>query len=179
MKISFYLPNLIQWFLAHGLKIIGIIVGAVLVNWFLKTLITNFIKDTIKAKISEETKKKRAATLISSFYGTAHFIVIIVALLAILSELGINITPILASLGVAGLAVSMAAKDIIADFISGLFILLEGQFYVGDKVKIADIEGVVQEFTLRKTIIRDSQGVLHIIPNSQIKIVAKEIPSNQ
>lgn len=174
MNLSFTLPKLLDWFLAHGVKIVGVIIGAAIINWFLKSFITNFVKNRLKERLSEETKKKRVATLISSFYGTARFIIIISALLIILSELGINVTPVLASLGVAGLAVSMAAKDIIADFISGLFILLEGQFYVGDKVKIADIEGVVQEFSLRKTIIKDSEGVLHIIPNSQIKIVAKE-----
>ena len=92
----------------------------------------------------------------------------------ILSELGINITPILASLGIVGLAVGMAAKDIIADFISGVFILLEGQYYIGDEVKIGDIEGKVKEITLRRTILKDKDNMLHFIPNSQIKIVARK-----
>jgi len=92
----------------------------------------------------------------------------------ILSELGINITPILASLGIVGLAVGMAAKDIIADFISGIFILLEGQYYIGDEVKIGDIEGKVKEITLRRTILKDKDNMLHFIPNSQIKIVARK-----
>ncbi|MDP1538616.1 MAG: mechanosensitive ion channel, partial [bacterium] len=89
-------------------------------------------------------------------------------------ELGVNIAPILAGLGLMGLAVGMAARDIISDFISGLFILLEGQYYVDDKVKISGIEGVVKEITLRRTIIRDDTGVLHSFPNSQIKLVSKK-----
>ncbi|HOE15376.1 MAG TPA: mechanosensitive ion channel [Candidatus Paceibacterota bacterium] len=92
----------------------------------------------------------------------------------ILPELGINITPILASLGIVGLAVGMAAKDIIADFISGIFILLEGQYYIGDEVNISNIEGQVQEITLRKTILKDKDNMIHIIPNSQIKIVSRK-----
>ena len=172
-KLNF-LENLWKWFLTHGIKIISILIAAAVVDWILKIIITKFIKNKIKEKISEERKKKKAATLIGTFYGTINFIIWAVAILMILSELGINITPILASLGIVGLAVGMAAKDIIADFISGIFILLEGQYYIGDEVKIGDIEGKVKEITLRRTILKDKDNMLHFIPNSQIKIVARK-----
>ncbi len=166
--------KLLEWFLAHGIKILGILIAASLVDWFLKIFITKFIQNLVKEKVSEERKKKKVATLISTFYGAINFIIWSIALLMILPELGINITPILASLGIVGLAVGMAAKDIIADFISGIFILLEGQYYIGDEVNISNIEGQVQEITLRKTILKDKDNMIHIIPNSQIKIVSRK-----
>ena len=90
----------------------------------------------------------------------------------ILPEFGVNVAPILAGVGLIGLAVGMAARDIISDFISGLFILLEDQYRVGDAVKLAGIEGTIEEITLRKTILKNSEGTRYSIPNSQIKIVA-------
>ena len=71
------------------------------------------------------------------------------------------------------LAVGMAARGIVADFIFGIFILLEGQYDIGDKVKIVGLEGIVEEITLRRTIIKDKEGAFHYIPNSQIKIVSR------
>ena len=126
---------------------------------------------------SQEVEIKRAKTLISIFGGSLKFIIWIVAFLMILPEFGINIAPILAGIGLLGLAVGMAARDIISDFISGLFILLEDQYCIGDKVKVSGIEGIVQEITLRRTILRNGEGVFYSIPNSQIKIVAKNLKS--
>ena len=123
-----------------------------------------------------ERKAKKAETLISVFEGTTNFVVWIIAVLMILPEFKIDITPILTSLGVAGLAIGMAARSVISDFISGIFIIFENQYNVGDKVKIAGIEGEVREITLRRTIIKDKNNVLHLIPNSQIKIVSKKLP---
>ncbi|MDI6883210.1 MAG: mechanosensitive ion channel [Patescibacteria group bacterium] len=169
------MKNLSVWFFSHGLKVILILIAASLVNRFLATFIKKFVKKQIKDKTSEEKRRKRAETLISVFYGTTEFIIWIVAILMILPEFGINIAPILAGLGVAGLAVGMAAREIISDFISGLFIILESQYSVGDKVKIAGIEGEVKMITLRRTIIKEGTGILHSIPNSQIKLVSKKL----
>ncbi len=173
MQIQVFFQNLIPWFLSSGIKIVFILIAAVLINRFLKIFIKKGINKHIKNRINGE-KRKRAETLISIFGGTLNFVIWIMAVLMILPELGVNIAPILAGLGLMGLAVGMAAKDIIADFISGLFILLEGQYFVGDRVKISGIEGEVKEITLRRTIIRDDTGLLHSFPNSQIKLVSKK-----
>lgn len=157
---------------AKGIKIILILSAAYLLNRFSRLFAGRIIRSRIKDKINGE-QRKRAKTLISIFDGSLKFIIWIVAVLMILPELGINVAPILASLGLAGLAIGMAAKDIISDFISGFFILLEDQYSVGDKVKISEIEGVIEKVTLRKTTIKDKSGVLYSVPNSQIKIVAK------
>lgn len=162
-----------SWFGDNGLRIIIIFIAAILVNRFSKSFLQKAIKKTTKDKLQGDGKK-RADTLVSVFGGTIKFVVWIIAVMMILPEFGVNIAPILAGVGLLGLAVGLAARDIIADFISGLFILLEDHYHIGDTVKIAGMEGVVQEITLRRTILKDAEGVLHSIPNSQIKIVTKK-----
>lgn len=173
MNYQIYLQNLIPWLLSHGIKIVLILVATFLINRFLKAFIERAVKKQIKDKV-QEAERKKAETLISIFEGTFKFIIWIVALLMILPEFGVNITPILAGVGLMGLAVGMAARGIISDFIAGLFLLLENQYNIGDKVKIAGIEGEVKEITLRRTILKDGEGVFHSIPNSQIKVVSKK-----
>lgn len=167
--------KLISLFLTKGIKILSIFVGAYFINFFIQKILKEAITKGIKNGIQEEEKKKRIETLISAFGGSLRFIIWIVAILMIVAEFGINIGPILASLGILGFAIGMAAKDTVADFISGFFILLEGQYKVGDRIKIGNIEGKVVDFNLRRTIIKDENGFLHFYPNSQIKIVARKI----
>ncbi|MCP6719053.1 MAG: mechanosensitive ion channel family protein [Patescibacteria group bacterium] len=173
MNIQTIIQNITSWFLAHGIKITLILITAFLINKFLKTFIRKAVKKQIADKMSEEGKK-RVETLISVFEGTFRFIIWIVALLMILPELGVSTAPILASIGIAGLAVGMATKDIVSDFISGLFIIMENQYDIGDKVKIAGLEGRVEEITLRRTIIKDEEGTVHSIPNSKVTLVSKK-----
>lgn len=164
----------IPWFFSHGIKITSILLSAFLINRFLQVLIEKIVKRTVEKRVDELENKKRADTLISIFGGTLNFIIWIAALLMILPEFGVNIAPILAGVGLLGLAVGMGARDIISDFISGIFILLEDQYRIGDEVKITGIEGRVSEITLRRTTIRSEDNVFHSIPNSQIKVVAKK-----
>ncbi len=173
MQIQNLLQGLMSWFLSGGIKVALILFAAFLINYFLKMLIKKGVAGYVKNKMNGE-RKKRAKTLIGVFSGALSFIIWMAAILMVLPEFGLNITPVLAGLGLAGLAVGMAARDIIADFISGLFILLESQYFVGDEVKIAGIEGEVKEITLRRTILRDKAGLLHSFPNSQIKLVSRK-----
>jgi small conductance mechanosensitive channel len=173
MNFQAFFQNLTPWLLSSGIKIVFILISALLIHWFFKVFIDKAVKKIIGEKIGE-AENKRAKTLISIFGGTAKFIIGIIAILMILPEFGVNIGALLAGVGLLGLAVGMASKEIISDFLSGFFILLENQFQVGDKVKIAGIEGEVKEITLRRTIIKDEKGLLHAIPNSQIKVVAKK-----
>ena len=173
MFIQNFLQNLIPWLLSGGVKIVVILIAVVLADRFLKTLLKRIIGKQIKNRVNGE-KRKRADTLISILSGTSSFVIWIIAILMILPEFGINIAPILAGMGLLGLAVGMAARDIISDFISGFFIILESQYQVGDKIKISGIEGEVKEITLRRTIIKDKTGLIHSVPNGQIKTVAKK-----
>jgi len=166
-------PEIAKWITSHLPKVFGIFLGAIFLNKFLKTFFKKIIRKSLQKRGGEEIKK-RSETLTITLVGTLNFIIWIVAILMILPEFGINIAPILTSLGIGGLALGMAAKDIVSDFLAGLFILLEGQYFVGDKVKILGIEGEVIEITLRRTVIKDKEGNLHLIPNSQIKVVARK-----
>ena len=121
MNIQNFFQNITPWLLSNGIKIVLILIAAFLINRFSRIFLEKAITKQIKDKIDEE-KRKQAETLISIFGGTIKFIVWITALLMILPEFGVNIVPILTGLGLLGLAIGMAAKDVISDFISGLFI---------------------------------------------------------
>ena len=86
--------------------------------------------------------------------------------------MGVNLAPLLASAGVAGVAIGLAAQNIVKDMLNGILILIEDQFNVGDKVRLAGLAGTVEAMTLRKTTVRDGDGTLYVIPNSQITTVA-------
>jgi len=175
MGITISIQNLIAWLFVHGIKIFAILVIAAFIDRFLKSFIRKVVRSNIKNHISEEEKRRRVETLVSVFEGTFKFIIWITALIMILPEFGLDITAVLAGVGVAGLAVGMAARDIVSDFISGLFIILENQYRLGDNIKIVGIEGEVKEITLRRTIIKDKEGIFHSIPNSKITIVSKRL----
>jgi small conductance mechanosensitive channel len=89
-----------------------------------------------------------------------------------LDAIGFNLAPLLASAGIAGIAIGLAAQTIVKDVLNGFLILVEGQFSVGDQVRVAGVSGVVEALTLRRTSVRDADGTLYVIPNSQITTVA-------
>ena len=93
-------------------------------------------------------------------------------LLQVLESMGFNLAPLLASAGVAGIAIGLAAQNIVKDMFNGMLFLVEDQFNVGDTVKLAGLTGTVESMTLRKTTVRDADGTLYVIPNSQITTVA-------
>ncbi len=90
------------------------------------------------------------------------------AALQILPLLGINMGPLLASAGIAGLAIGFGAQTLVKDFINGFFILVENQYDIGDTIKIAGVQGAVEDMTLRRTMLRDDNGSVHTVPNGQI-----------
>jgi small conductance mechanosensitive channel len=103
---------------------------------------------------------------------TGLAIIWLIAGLQFLDALGVNLAPLLASAGIAGIALGLAAQNIVRDMLNGILILIEDQFNVGDTVRLAGLSGVVAAMTLRKTTVRDADGTLYIIPNSQITTVA-------
>jgi small conductance mechanosensitive channel len=101
-------------------------------------------------------------------------IIWLIAGLQFLDTLGVNLAPLLASAGIAGIAIGLAAQNIVKDVLNGILILIEDQFNVGDTVRLAGLSGVVEAMTLRKTTVRDIDGTLYIVPNSQITTVANQ-----
>ena len=97
-------------------------------------------------------------------------IIVVIAVLMALEALGVDVGPAIAGLGVAGIAVGFGAQTLIRDWLAGIFIVLENQFSEGDHVRIAGVDGVVEDFGLRRTTLRDAEGTLHTVPNGAIVV---------
>ncbi len=100
------------------------------------------------------------------------FFILFLTALSVLETIGIDMKPLLASAGVAGLAIGFGAQTLVKDVINGFFILIENQYEVGDNVKIGGVQGAVELMTLRRTVLRDADGTVHVIPNSTISVVS-------
>jgi small-conductance mechanosensitive channel len=164
------------WLLEHGVRILVII----LVSWVIYKILGVTMPILIRRYVTTKGKKRRSQAYLTQrseslgkvvTQGAGIFIVII-AFFMILSELGLNITPLLASAGVAGIAIGFAAQNSIRDLIGGFLILLEDHYNVGDVVTVADITGEVVELGLRRTVLRDLKGILHVVPNGEIKVAS-------
>ncbi len=119
----------------------------------------------------ESQKEKRAKTLSHIIITTGNIIIYAIILIMILSVFGVDIRPILAGAGVVGLAIGFGAQSLVKDFVSGLFILVENQYGIGDKIKIGSFEGVVIRITMRSTVLKNKEGMLYYISNGLIKDV--------
>jgi small-conductance mechanosensitive channel len=169
-------PQTIQrWFLEDGMSVIIILVVGIILWIVLKQAVPPLVRRIMSRPVRGESReglKRRADTLQGVFLGvTRIFIVLLVVLLA-LSELGVSIGPILAGFGVAGIAVGFGAQYLIRDLIAGIFILMENQYRVGDVARVADVTGLVEEINLRKTVLRDLDGIVHHVPNGEIRVAS-------
>ncbi len=172
MDIGQYIEwqKVLDWFLASGIRILGIIVIAI-IALPISRFIINRIFGTVLGIAPDLEMKKRADTLSSLVRNIVKVVILAVALIIILEELGIDIAPILAAAGIVGLAVGFGAQNLVRDIISGFFILMEDQIRVGDIVNIGGTGGLVERITLRLTVLRDLSGNVHYIPNGSISLV--------
>lgn len=155
------------------LRIFLVLLGAYFAKKFLlKTLQKSLAQ--IDHGIAKEIKKERVRTLNSVLSNLFNFAISLAAFLIILSEFAINITPLLAGLGILGLGAGFASQTLVRDYISGFFILFENIFNVGDEIEVAGKKGEVVDLSMRTTTLKDGEGKIHIIPNSQIAVVTKE-----
>ena len=111
-------------------------------------------------------------TLANVFVRTGEIVLVVVGLLTVLPELGVNIGALLAGVGIVGIAVGFGAQTLVRDTINGLFILIENQFGIGDIVAVAGVTGRVEEVNLRRTVLRDLDGTVHSVPNSEIRVAS-------
>jgi small-conductance mechanosensitive channel len=164
------------WLLSHGVRILVIIGLAYLFYMIVKALspliLERLVKARGKGRRARSEHAKRAQTLSSVVTQGAAIFIVVVALFMILSEVGLDITPLLAGAGVAGIAIGFAAQNFIKDLIGGFLIIFENQFDVGDVIKVADVTGGVEEVNLRRTLLRDLDGILHIVPNGEIRVAS-------
>ncbi|MFT5280909.1 MAG: small-conductance mechanosensitive channel [Flavobacteriaceae bacterium] len=168
--------NIVPWLLSSGFKILIIIISA----WVLSKIIHSFIERIIRKAIpahsfkSPMAEKKREDTLIRIFDGSLSVIVWIVAMIMIISEFNVDIGPLLAGAGLIGVAFGFGAQYLVRDLITGLFLIIENQFRVGDYVCLGGTCGTVENITLRVTVLRDADGIVHTIPNGEIKVTSNE-----
>jgi moderate conductance mechanosensitive channel len=164
-----------SWLTVHGAPLAFLLILAVILLLLTVQLIPKTVHSIVrnsKAEQTEEELAKRSDTLISVIVTTLQIAIIFIFFLMILSELGTNITAILTGAGVLGIAIGFGAQSLVKDVIAGLFIIMENQYRKGDVVKIADISGLVEEINLRRTILRDMDGITHIVPNGEIKVAS-------
>jgi len=163
-----------DWLLQHGTRILVILLLGIGLYFAAKRVIPLLLRrGVVRTKgESKEGVKKRTDTLTSLFMGGTKIVILAMVAFMILSELAIDIRPILAGLGIAGIAVGFGAQYLIRDLIAGFFIIMENQYRIGDVAKIADIAGLVEEINLRKTVLRDLDGIVHHVPNGEIRVAS-------
>jgi small-conductance mechanosensitive channel len=162
-----------DWFMSTGIRVIVIIAIAVAVYLICRPIIRSVIKRIVSHRMAGEDEtdiQQRTDTLSSILVKIAGIIILIIAVITILPEFGVNITSLIAAIGIGGLAIAFAAQNLIRDFISGFFILLEDQYSIGDVVSIAGIAGVVEDITLRRTVLRDLDANVHSVPNGKVEL---------
>jgi small conductance mechanosensitive channel len=148
-----------------------IAVIAFILSRLLRLLTTRMIH-VAERHAPEPARVSQVKTLSGVIHATGLAIIGLIAGLQILDVVGVNLAPLLTSAGIAGVAIGLAAQNIVRDVLNGILILIEDQFNVGDTVRLAGLTGTVEAMTLRKTTVRDGDGTLYIIPNSQITTVA-------
>ena len=164
------------WLLEHGILILVIILLSYLTYKVLQVIIPRLIERLVtvrgKGRSARQEIAKRSSVLSKVLTTAIGAVIVIATIFMILSEVGIDITPLLAGAGVVGIAIGFGAQTLIKDFLTGLFIVLEDYYSKGDVVRIAGVAGLVEEVNLRRTILRDLDGIVHIIPNGEIKIAS-------
>ena len=120
----------------------------------------------------EEEVKQRVDTLQMALRRTTGILIIMVVAFVILSEVGVNIAPFLAGVGVAGIAIGFAAQHLVRDLLNGFIMLVEDWYSKGDVVRVAGIAGLVEDITLRRTVLRDLDGIVHSVPNGEITVAS-------
>jgi small-conductance mechanosensitive channel len=195
------LASLVDWLIERPLKVVVILVGALIVNRLVKRAIDQMVNRLVETRTQEETKaedsasatltrlgrrakgkltkiheqaersRQRAMTLGAVLRSLAGFSVYALAFMVALGELGLDLGPLIAGAGIVGLAIGFGAQSLVADFIAGIFIIIEDQYGVGDYVDVGAASGTVERVTLRTTVLRDVHGALWVVPNGEIRRV--------
>ena len=162
------------------LPVVLIIVAALVAVRLTRLFVHGIVKALMDREATEGTAqelsavelKKRMDTLDTLGGNTLQFFIVVIAFLMILGHVGLDIGPAVAGLGVVGIAVGFGAQSLVRDYLNGALILIENQFARGDVVRLAGVAGTVEDFTLRRTTLRDLDGVVHTVPNGEIRVAS-------
>lgn len=170
-----------DWLLSHGTRIGVLLLLALLASWAARHVIPRAVKLTLvrqrvdqieeaEEAIAIEEMAKRASTLATVIVRSVEVTAFVLAGIIALGEAGFQLGPLIAGAGVVGLAIGFGAQSLVRDVLGGLFILLENQYAEGDVVNIAGIGGTVSAVNLRRTVLRDIDGIVHTVPNGEVGI---------
>lgn len=159
--------------LTQGLKILGIMVGALVVNYLAQRALRRVEQRAELVEATRVLEARRAVTAVGLAGSVVRWVIFLLAVVMILREAGINATPILAGAGIAGLAVGFGAQTLVRDVVSGFLIILEGQLAVGDRAEINNVFGVVDEIGLRTTRMVVPGGQLRYFNNGTITSIVR------
>jgi small conductance mechanosensitive channel len=170
--------------LAYGREVLLPVLAIIVVALVAMRLASVFVQGIVKALLDREATegtaqelsavelKKRMDTLDELGAHVIQFFIVVIATLMALGTLGFDIGPAVAGLGVIGIAVGFGAQTLVRDYLNGALILVENQFSRGDVIRAAGVAGTVEDFTLRRTTVRDIDGVVHTVPNGEIKVAS-------
>ena len=151
---------------------VAVRLARIFVHSIVKALLDREATEGTAQELSAVELKKRMETLDTLASNTLQFFIVAVAGLMVLGELGLNIGPAIAGLGVVGIAVGFGAQSLVRDYLNGSLILVENQFAKGDVIRVAGVSGTVEDFNLRRTTLRDLDGVVHTVPNGEIRVAS-------
>jgi small conductance mechanosensitive channel len=161
--------------LSAAVSVVIIIVVALLVLRLLRSSVQKIVTKILEREDQTPRElRQKAQTLASVIESAGRFVVFILSGMMILSSLGLEIGPLIASAGIAGLAIGLGAQSLIRDTINGFFILFENQFANGDVIAIGEHSGTVEDVNLRRTILRSVNGSAIIIPNGEVRAVVNQ-----
>jgi small conductance mechanosensitive channel len=164
---------LVTWTRDRAPKLLIILVLAFILVRLLELITRKIIALSERTPAHGAVRSQQVRTVVGVVRSVGVFLIVFVAGMTLLKDVFlINIEPLLASAGIAGLAIGFGAQTLVKDVINGFFILVEDQFEVGDTIRAAGVSGTVEEITMRRTILRDSDGTLHIVPNGTFQIVS-------
>lgn len=151
------------------LHLIGILVAGILINRLLRIFANSLVKPATSQTRTSQAREQQTKSLSDSTYSVGSKVVWVVAILMVAGEFGINVTPVVILAAIVALAIGFGAKDVVRDVISGIFIVHEDQYGVGDTIQVADTIGRVEHLTLRRTVVRDGRGALVTIANGEVR----------
>lgn len=155
---------------------IGLIVGGLAIALTLSSHLINRAVDrraiVSKIGLQADEDQKRSETITRVLNTSVRLLLVIVALIMVLSEFGINTSAMIAGLGIAGIAVGFGAQYLVQDYTSGMLIVMENQYRVGDVVTVGGVTGEVEDINLRMTVLRDLDGTVHHVPNGEIRVAS-------
>lgn len=161
-----------EFTLSSLLDLIAIFVIALLFNRFLRVMTNLMVKPAATQGRIAQTRELQTRTLAAVLYNTGSKVVWFVALLTALDKVGINPVPALTLAGLASVAIGFGAQNLVRDVISGIYIVVEDQYAIGDTIQVGDTTGRVEHLTLRRTVVRDARGALVTIANGEVRTVS-------